>query len=159
MSKNVSAGSIPQVSSGSPPVDIPEGFRWCHGCNSRLPKIWFRGSLCRTCKPKHTRARNLQAKFGITTAEYDALLKHQNGRCFICHNEPKKQPFAVDHDHRTGLIRGLLCMWCNHKLLGGAREKVSLLKRAIEYLEHPPAQALLGVRKAPERKKKMPESQ
>lgn len=94
------------------------------------------------------------AKFGLTPEEYDQLLANQGGVCFICENAPGKYPFAVDHNHKTGLLRGLLCMWCNHKLLGGAREQIRLLKRAILYLEQPPAQKLLGARKAPDRKKK-----
>lgn len=80
------------------------------------------------------------------------MLEHQGGRCAICLSEPKTTPYAVDHDHKTGAIRGILCMWCNHKLLGGAREKIVLLERAIMYLRNPPALAVIGVRKVPSKK-------
>jgi hypothetical protein len=98
------------------------------------------------------RNKRLLDKFGITSEEYDYLLAAQSGVCAICKNPPKKGKYAVDHDHKTGILRGILCMWCNHKLLGGAREKIELLKAAIIYLEQPPAVYVLGARKAPTKK-------
>jgi len=85
----------------------------------------------------------------MTIADYDALLAFQGGVCYICQNPPKKSQYHVDHDHKTGLIRGILCMWCNHKLLAGARESIAILRRGIGYLENPPAVGLWGVRAAP----------
>jgi hypothetical protein len=72
-------------------------------------------SACKMCR----RDEQLLLKFGITQAEYDVLLKKQNGVCAICHQEEtairKGQSFAlaVDHDHQSNLIRGLLCVRCN----------------------------------------------
>jgi DNA-directed RNA polymerase subunit RPC12/RpoP len=134
--------------SGSPP-ECPAGFKWCPDCQKKLPQVWFKGPRCTKCAAKKGRNQRLLAKFGLTTEEYDFLLTHQGGRCAICQTEPKKTKYAVDHDHKTGRIRGILCLICNHKLLGGAREKIALLKRAIEYLEHPPAFVVLGVRLVP----------
>lgn len=65
-------------------------------------------------------------RFGITTDEYEEMLIEQNGVCAICLNAPKKFRLAVDHDHKTGKIRGLLCYRCNYGLgwLGDNWEKI-----------------------------------
>jgi hypothetical protein len=57
--------------------------------------------------------------YGITPALYASLLEEQGGRCGICRSDKsgkKSQRFAVDHDHDTGEIRGLLCISCNSHL-------------------------------------------
>lgn len=48
--------------------------------------------------------------------EYDALLAAQGGHCAICPSTPKSRRLHVDRDHRTGEVRGLLCMRCNRAL-------------------------------------------
>lgn len=58
----------------------------------------------------------------ITWAQYQKLLDEQAGRCAACRALPQKRALAVDHDHDTGLIRGLLCTPCNY-FLGRNREK------------------------------------
>lgn len=60
--------------------------------------------------------RYLRKKYHLTQAGYDALLKSQNGLCAICEKKPAR--FHIDHDHKTGAVRGLLCPGCN---LGIAR--------------------------------------
>ena len=70
----------------------------------------------------------------MTPFEYDELLNKQDGRCAIClgtDNNGKR--FDVDHDHATGLIRGLLCRLCN-QALGMFKDDVKNLDRAIQYL-------------------------
>jgi hypothetical protein len=52
------------------------------------------------------------------------------------------------------VIRGLLCLWCNHKLLGGARERVDVLRSAIAYLSEPPASAVIGEVVVPKKPKR-----
>lgn len=66
--------------------------------------------------------------------EYDALLRSQGGTCAICGNKPKPggRRFAVDHDHKTGAIRGLLCFRCNRILPHYA--DADWLARAAEYV-------------------------
>lgn len=49
-------------------------------------------------------------------AKYQKLLESQGGRCAVCRQEPSKTALAVDHDHDTGLVRGLLCSRCNYFL-------------------------------------------
>lgn len=56
---------------------------------------------------------------------------------------------AVDHDHKTGMVRGILCARCNHDILGHARDEIEFFERAIEYLKSPPAISVIGVRIVP----------
>jgi hypothetical protein len=77
----------------------------------------------------------LRARFGLSSDDYDVLLAAQDGRCAICLARPRKRRLHVDHDHRTGTIRGLLCIRCNHYLLGAAHDSPDVLRRAVEYLE------------------------
>lgn len=71
----------------------------------------------------------------ISIEEYKTLLLVQEYKCAICHlPEPvEKKDLAVDHDHATGIIRGLLCSRCN-LALGLFRDSVSSLESAIHYL-------------------------
>jgi hypothetical protein len=61
------------------------------------------------------RRRHLRKQFGISLEDYNELLQLQAGCCAIC-KEPAKQTLAVDHNHETGKIRGLLCYRCNYGL-------------------------------------------
>lgn len=60
-----------------------------------------------------TRRYSLKRNFGLTEAAYDAMLEGQGYVCAICQSPPGKRRLAVDHDHQTGAIRGLLCFKCN----------------------------------------------
>jgi hypothetical protein len=77
---------------------------------------------------------NLLARYGITVDQYNEMLARQNGVCAIC-EEPcsSGRRLAVDHDHDTGKVRGLLCNRCNRGI--GLIKKSSHLKRAAKYLE------------------------
>lgn len=78
----------------------------------------------------------LKIRFGITLNEYNNLLEKQNNQCAICfiHQGDIKKKFAVDHNHETGKIRGLLCHHCNVGL-GHFRDNVDFLQSAILYLQ------------------------
>lgn len=89
--------------------------------------------------------------YGITQADYEMLVERQAGRCPVCWKIPKT-PLVVDHDHKTGIIRGLLCRMCNYKVIG--RHRVETLSAAVEYLLHPPAVAALGERRVPDKPKR-----
>ncbi len=79
----------------------------------------------------------LQRKYGITQAQYDALLAKQGGGCAICGRQPaEKISLHVDHEHSTSRIRGLLCFRCNNAL-GDLGDDVAHLQRAIAYLKEP----------------------
>ena len=73
-------------------------------------------------------------KFGLASSEYDKLLTNQGGACAICGTEPNGRALAVDHNHDTGLVRGLLCHHCN-TAIGLLDDSPERLIRAIEYLE------------------------
>jgi hypothetical protein len=81
--------------------------------------------------------------FNITADEYDSILASQGGVCAICQHPPKNQRLAVDHDHKTGLVRGLLCLACN-KAMGMLRDDSERIRRAADYVDSPPASAALG---------------
>jgi hypothetical protein len=82
---------------------------------------------------------------GLTEEQYSRVLAAQGGRCAICRVKAGRKLFHADHDHKTGVFRGLLCSWCNHRLLGGARDSIDLLRQALGYMESPPAPAVVGV--------------
>lgn len=78
-------------------------------------------------------------KYGITSEEYSLMLERQSGVCAICFTIPsggrnKHRPLSVDHCHKTGRVRGLLCHACNSSI-GLLKENIDTLKSAVKYLE------------------------
>jgi hypothetical protein len=67
----------------------------------------------------------------MTKDQYDSVLVAQGDGCAIC---KKSDDLAIDHDHDTGLFRGILCRSCN-AALGMFKDDSDLLRRAAEYLE------------------------
>ena len=91
----------------------------------------------RRLKPEWSALRHkygLKQNYGMTPEEYSALLERQAGRCAICRKPPQTRRLAVDHDHKTGHIRGLLCPRCN-RCIGLFQDRLDLLQRAASYLE------------------------
>jgi hypothetical protein len=78
----------------------------------------------------------LKRRFGITLDQFNKMYEQQNGKCLICEATESNlgHRLAVDHCHTTGKIRGLLCKSCNVSL-GGFKDNVNSLYRAIKYLE------------------------
>lgn len=139
----------------------PTGEKWskrCQGCKKRLPPQSFRyvgasrdglARWCKTCSgtPEHQRLRMrenwLLLKYGITLMEYERLLVAQGRRCAICrrlNREAGERELAVDHCHKTGRIRGLLCTPCN-RILGAMGDDVDGAMRFVNYLRGAPAWA------------------
>lgn len=82
------------------------------------------------------RKHRLWSNYGITQEEYDALLAAQNGVCAICcaiEESERWSVFHVDHSHRTGRVRGLLCSSCNRGL-GYFHDDPAYLEGAAAYL-------------------------
>ena len=103
----------------------------CIDCNKKLHRRYYE----RTYKARRDKYRAVQYKnsYGLTIAEYDELLVRQDGKCAICKLPPDKKRLCIDHDHKTGKVRGLLCDRCN-LLLGRVYDDCSILSSAIEYL-------------------------
>jgi hypothetical protein len=87
--------------------------------------------------------RAAERRYGLKPGDYQKLLAAQGGRCAICGCAPGRKRFAVDHDHKTLEVRGLLCLRCNHHLLGASHDDTPILYAAIAYLTNPPARAAL----------------
>ena len=84
-------------------------------------------------KKEYARRSSLKYNYGMTLEEYDALLISQGGVCALCGKPPTTKRLAVDHDHTTNRIRGLLHGACN-LLLGTAQDDPHLLHAAIRFL-------------------------
>ena len=144
---------------------IVDGLKRCvgkWGCDKWLPVSEFSDSkrgphtTCRACLRNHARTH----RYGITPAEYNAILDKQLNKCGICRTrEPGKTKlsFSVDHDHTTGKVRGLLCEVCNLKLgiieRYSPEERPELMQRALTYIQTPPYMKIERKRK---RKRKQP---
>ena len=103
------------------------------GCNGRA----YAKSMCHAHYMKHIRWR----KRGVDAQRYQEMLREQNGVCAICH-QPETAPdkasgktkdLAIDHDHKTGKIRALLCSNCN-RALGLFNDDPALLAKAQSYV-------------------------
>jgi len=84
------------------------------------------------------RNRKLIERYGITQSDYQLMLAEQLFACAICRSRYVGRQnsfyFAVDHDHKTGRVRGLLCHRCNVNL-GRIQDSVEWLQSAIDYLQ------------------------
>lgn len=85
--------------------------------------------------PERRRASKIKSTYGLDKEAHAALRGSQNGCCAAC-AEPLQggRREAVDHHHETGVVRGILCCWCN-KALGHARESTDRLRALAAYLE------------------------
>lgn len=67
----------------------------------------------RAQRTQNDKNRRLVKLYGLTLGQFEGLLSKQGGRCKICRRRPRKYNLNVDHCHKTGRIRGLLCAPCN----------------------------------------------
>lgn len=95
----------------------------------------------------HHRNKWLTKKYGMTLEQYTGLLTQQDFVCSIC-EQPETElrngrikSLAVDHNHTTGALRGLLCAACN-KMIGWAKEDPNTLERAVQYLQRHETESL-----------------
>jgi hypothetical protein len=130
---------------------VPDDHRYCPDCGEIKPMANLprsrndSGGHGRYCKPCHNargseskqrlyggnREYHLRARYGIGQGVVDELLAEQRGVCAICR---APDPQHVDHDHRTGRVRGILCFNCNGGL-GQFRDNPDHLASAITYLK------------------------
>lgn len=104
----------------------------CGNCKECRRKY---ASVHRLLNPDMHKNHALKKEFGITLVEYNKMFEAQQGLCLGCykHQSEFKITFAVDHDHATGKVRGLLCMRCNTKVDKHSTPEV--LRRLADYLE------------------------
>ncbi|MEV0167302.1 endonuclease domain-containing protein [Nonomuraea fuscirosea] len=132
-------------------VAVPDGHKYCPRCEEVKPVADFGGNrstrsgLAAYCKPCHTivtrenkikkygSERNylLQYRYGITEDDFERMLARQGGLCAVCQNVPGT---FVDHCHRSGAVRGILCFNCNNGL-GHFGDNLVLLELAALYLD------------------------
>lgn len=109
------------------------GLKECDTCHKiKRYNLDFYGhrSSCKACCRSSEFNPGL-SKYGLDQQTYDALVASQNGQCAICGSEA---PLAIDHDHITNKVRGLLCRNCNIGI-GHFRDSERHLERAIAYLK------------------------
>lgn len=94
----------------------------------RCNKAYYRRNRSKILKK--VKKRRLVYKYGMTEKQYKKMVKDQGEKCAIC---KRKARLVVDHNHRTGRVRGLLCVRCNNGL-GQFLDRPSLLKKALVYL-------------------------
>ena len=129
------------------PVSIrSRGTRKSRSRGIRKSRPVSQGWRCSIADDLATRSLEWYEKQGhrgllVVDDEYDRLFAQQNGCCAICHSSAEGRRLVVDHDHKTGKIRGLLCLGCNVGI-GHLRDDVTILESAINYLKADIAVAL-----------------
>lgn len=114
--------------------------KWCGTCKKWLPLDDFglnrstisgRADSCKMCFRVFQTARNNLRKYNLSPEGRAFLEEKQDGKCAICLRVKK---LCVDHNHATGVVRGLLCISCN-VMLGRLNEELAVFERAIQYLK------------------------
>ena len=126
----------------------------CLECQSEFEYVVAQGrrpQLCSaTCKGRRRRRLELREKYGIELEHYESLWESQTGVCAICSGNLLRgsdKYAAVDHDHQTGQVRGLLCHRCN-LALGQFNDDPKLLTLALQYVTATPLRPMNDNRKA-----------
>jgi hypothetical protein len=106
---------------------------WCKPCTNTYARAW-QAANPEKAKASLRRGR-LMRRYGLTEAAFNEMFAAQAGCCAICkrHQSEVKGRLQVDHDHRTGMNRDLLCTGCN-TALGRVNDSVDILEAAIDYL-------------------------
>jgi len=129
---------------GPLPSPIIDGKKRCSHCGemklerefNRNPKNKLLYAWCRACTHEGLRLK----KYGISITDYERMFTQQNGVCAICRRPERNEnrygllSLSVDHDHKTGKVRGLLCQDCNRGL-GQFKDDPVLVRSAADYLE------------------------
>jgi len=122
----------------------PEVFKRLTNRKRELLRKWKKANLDKVSAygkrsyfkdPTKSRQNHLKRVYSISVEQYDQLLQSQGNGCAICGTKSCSSPrhLAVDHDHTTGKIRGILCQFCN-TALGKFKDDPNILKKAIDYL-------------------------
>jgi hypothetical protein len=111
---------------------------WCKKCLIAQTAEKRKDPVQKELWKEYGRRSLLKNRYGITANEYDLMVSEQNGKCAICNTNTAGgrgagSRLAVDHDHTTGQVRGLLCSMCNQGI-GMFKDDTELLRKAIDYL-------------------------
>jgi len=102
---------------------------------NKVSRDWYKKNK------SESRKRVIKKKYGLDVIEYEKLVLAQKNLCAICKNSERVKfkgrlkELAVDHNHRTGKVRGLLCHSCN-LAIGALLDNPDLFRKAAEYLEN-----------------------
>lgn len=112
--------------------------RVCKTCRKAQVSKWKIANKNRVNEKKRARRKLFSQshrfnKYGITTEQFNLMLKEQDNKCLIC-LKPSTRILQVDHNHINGKVRGLLCWKCN-TFLGLLNDDIPSLKRAINHIE------------------------
>lgn len=114
----------------------PDGLQYtCKQCKKEDASERRRREPEKFNRPRTREARrreHLKAKYSMVPGDYDRLVSSQAGKCAICGKETAY--LCIDHDHKTGRVRALLCRPCN-LILGFSKENSNILRHAIAYLD------------------------
>lgn len=91
----------------------------------------------RVRESENRKIRALIKRYNLTIGEYETIRKRQRNRCAICgieESKSQKKNLCVDHDHKTGKVRGLLCGKCNSGL-GFFQDNTDIIEKALGYLQ------------------------
>jgi recombination endonuclease VII len=123
--------------------------RRCHKCQAPVPEAARKPgtTVCDNCRVEkrrdrqaYERRRSLR-KYGLTQEQYDQLLASQAGRCAACGtDEPGAKGWCIDHCHKSGRVRALLCSRCN-VILGWVDEDPAVLRSLADWLERQTTQS------------------
>jgi recombination endonuclease VII len=123
-----------------PEREWPAGMRWCASCQWMVPLEYTSGSRCKACASKAAHAYRVNKQYSVSAQEYEALYQWQDGRCYICGKRTQMR-LAVDHDHRTGAVRGLLCAnneWGCNVALRVILDDLEAARRLVDYIRKAP---------------------
>lgn len=85
--------------------------------SARKPRLTREAAARKRAAADRAHEKYVIKTYGLIPGEYAEMLARQDGRCAICARIPRNRRLAVDHDHNTGEVRGLLCFTCNHYVL------------------------------------------
>lgn len=111
----------------------------CRACFNKKSLESYHGNLEKARLSRRRYA--LKAKYGVDEAWYDLTLRAQGGVCAICgepettSNQYSLRKLCIDHDHKTGKVRGLLCSRCN-AVLGRLKDDGKLILKMFYYLKN-----------------------
>lgn len=118
-------------------------YAWCRECSNANSREYSAANRARRnervkkwrrdnpeAARRKDRTQKLRRKYGLTEVEANELLAMNDGRCLICDD---KAAVAIDHDHKTGQVRGGLCISCN-TFLGRVEANPTIIQRMAAYI-------------------------